>query len=275
MDKYEIEEIAIKEYVSSNESMSNIAKKYGYSGGWLLKNMSKRGIDRRGRSEWKLRKDDEKDACKDYQKGMLVKDISNKYKISRKTLTEWLKRNGITPLKFNQRLGITDEMKHRALDMYSKENLNCVEISKILGCSSRSVLDWVKDIKKTKSEISCIMSLKGKKKNYGKKGFVNTKFGVIRFDSSYERDRINQICENSEVVSLSRCPYLIKYDTRNYKPDFLVKYKNGEVFIEEVKPIFMLNDSVNVMKFEKANIFCNQNNMFFKIITENEIYGNK
>ena len=37
----------------------------------------------------------------------------------------------------------------------------------------------------------------------------------------------------------------------------------------------MLKDNVNLMKFEKANIFCNENNIYFKIITENEIYGRK
>jgi transposase len=269
----EVQELAINDYISCNQSLTEVAKKYGYSGGWLLKQLKSRNIDRRGNSEWKLSKEKELKACKDYSNGVLVKDIAKKYFVSRRTITEWLKRNGITPLTNSQRLGVTDDMKKIARDLYINKRMNCVDISKVINVSCRSILDWVKDVKRTMSEINCEMALQGKKKNRGIKGILNTKFGIIRHDSSYERDRIIQLCEDDNVSMITRCNYFIKYGDRNYNPDFVVKYKCGCVCIEEVKPMYMLNDATNKMKFESAKNFCITHNLLFKVITEKEIYG--
>ena len=267
--------MAISDYLSSSSSLSNVASKYGFTGGWLRKVLIRNKIKVRGKSEWKVNQDNQKMCCIDYKNGMLVKDIASKYSVSRRTITEWLKTNGITPLKLNERMGITNDMKIKARGMYQNDNLNCVEIGKILKVSHNSVLDWVNDIKKTKSEISCILSQKGKKKSYGKRGTLNTKFGLIRYDSSFERDRIIQLCNNDNVISLSRCNYFIKYGDRNYNPDFILKYKCGCVCVEEIKPIFMLKDETNIKKFMSATNFCLQHNILFSIITEKEIYGKK
>jgi transposase len=268
-----IQDLAISEYLSCNKSLIDVAKKYGYSGGWLNKHLKSRGIDRRGNSEWKINKGNELFACDDYANGLFVKDIAKKYGVSRKTITEWLKRNKVNTLTYSQRLGVTDEMKALARDLYINKKMNCVDISKIIKVSHRSILDWVKDVKRSKSEINCQLSLDGKKKTRGKRGLVNTIFGIIRHDSSYERDRIIQLCEDKNVEMLSRCNYFIKYENKNYNPDFLVKYKCGCICIEEVKPLYMVNDPINKLKFKSAKDFCIQHNLLFKVITEKEIYG--
>jgi hypothetical protein len=164
-------------------------------------------------------------------------------------------------------------MKEKARAMYSDGNMNCVDISKELNVSCRSVLDWVKDIKRTKSETSVLMAIQGRKKTRGKHGYIQTRFGEIRHDSSYERDRILQLCNDDKVESISRCDFFIKYDHRNYNPDFLIKYKCGCTCVEEVKPLFMVNDATNLLKFKSATKFLSEKKILFKIVTEKEIYG--
>jgi len=269
----EIEKLAIDDYISSKKSLSDVAKVYGFTGGWLRKKLISNGIKPRGKSEWKVIEVNEYNACKDYKDGVGVKVLAKKYEVCRRTISDWLKKNNIKPLKNSDRLGITNDMKISARKMYQDEKLNCVEIAKLLGVSARSIFDWIRDIKRTRSEISCILSYKGKKKNYGKKGSIITKFGLIRYDSSYERDRINQLCNDENIISLNRCPYFIKYNNSNYNPDFIIEYKCGCICIEEVKPLYMLTNEINIKKFESAKTFCIQKNILFSIITEKEIYG--
>lgn len=268
-----IKDLAISDYLNSKESLSVIASKYGLTGGWLQKSLKSKGIERRGKSDWKVNEINQTNACIDYINGMEVLQIANKYFVSRRTISDWLKKNGIKPLTYSERLGITNDMKIKARIMYSESNMNCVDISKSLSVSCRSILDWVKDIKKTKSEISVLMAIQGKKKTRGKHGYVETRFGKIRHDSSYERDRIIQLNNNKNVQLISRCDFFIKYDHRNYNPDFYVEYKCGCICVEEVKPLYMVKDETNLLKFSSATKFLKEKNILFKIVTEKEIYG--
>jgi len=269
-----IVELAISEYLNSKESLKTTASKYGKTGGWLLKNMKKRNIQRRNNSEWKININKEIKAVHDYKIGMPVAEIAKKYNISRRTVTEWYKKNGIAPKTLSQRIGINEEVKNYAIDLYLNKKMNCCEISRKIGVSSRSVLEWVKNKKRTKSEISAIMAMNGQKKCFGKKGIVNTKYGLIRYDSNYERDRIVQLCDNENVVNVGRCKFLIKYDNKkNYNPDFLIEYKCGCKVIEEVKPKSLISMEINQLKFNAAYKFCKEKGYLFYVTTEKEIYG--
>lgn len=271
----EIQNKAISEYLNSKSSLQHIAKKYNYSGGWLLKVLKRNKIKPRNNSEHKVDVEKEKMAVNDYLRGDYLKDIAKKYRVCRRTITDWVKKHGVKPSNYNERIGITDGMKEEARKMYFDELLNCSEIGRKLGVSGRSVLDWVGEDKRTKSEISAIQASRGQKKTIGLKGVLNTKFGLLRYDSSYERDRIIQLCDNANVTKLSRCTLRIKYDNRNYNPDFIVNYDCGCVHIEEIKPLFMLKDEINIKKFNSAIEYCKNNNLIFSIITEKEIYGKK
>jgi transposase len=274
MTKEDIELSAVSEYINSSLSLSSVAKKYGYTGGWLLKKLNAKGIRPRGRADWKLNVEKETLACQYYRDNMPVKEIASKFSISRRTVTEWIKKNGIRPLNYNERLGVTQELKQHAVKLYVDDKLNCCEISKIIGFSHRSILDWVKDVKRSASEIASISSFNGKKKGYGKKGWVETRFGQIRYDSSYERDRILMLDKDLSVISLKRCPYLIKYtDTNRYNPDFLVQYNDNSFVVEEVKPYQMLKLEKNISKFKAANSYLKTLNIPFIIVTQKEIYG--
>lgn len=275
ISKIDIENKAILEYVNSKLSLKTIAQKYNYTGGWLRKVLLRNNIKPRGNSEFKVDVEKEKMAVNDYIKGDYLKDIANRYDVNRRTITEWVKKHGVKPLNFNERIGITKDMKVAAYKMYVDDLMNCQEIAKKLNVSGRSVLDWVWSVKRTKSEISCILSANGKKGGYGIKGTLETRFGLIRYDSTYERDRIIQHCDNENIVELGRCRIYMKYDHRNYNPDFILKYKCGCSFIEEVKPLYKLSDETNIKKFNTAIEYCKNNNMIFAIITEKELYEKK
>jgi predicted DNA-binding protein YlxM (UPF0122 family) len=271
----EIQNKAISDYLNSRSSLKDIARKYNYSGGWLLNVLKRNNIKPRNKSEHKVDLNKENLAVNDYVKGEFLKDIASKYNVSRRTITEWVKKHGVKPLNYNERLGITDELKAIAKRMYFDELMNCSEIGRKLNVSGRSVLDWVGENKRTKSEISCIMASNGLKKSRGLKGILSTRFGLITYDSSYERDRIIQLSDNQKVVKLNRCKFFIKYDNKNYNPDFTVTYDCGCVYIEEIKPLPLLNTEINIKKFKSAIEYCKQNNLIFSIITEKEIYGKK
>lgn len=268
-------ELAINDYLNSKKSLTNVASHYGYTGGWLLKHLNKRNIPRRNNSQWKINKQNQIDAISEYKNGVLVKDIAKKFGVCRRTISDWLIINGIKPLKLNQRLGITPQIKNEAIKLYKDDDLNCVEISKILNVSPRSVYEWIRPFSKSRSEINAILSSKGKKKTLGIRGKVNTRFGIIRYDSSYERDRILQLNNNQEVKSIERCKDRIKYGEKHYNPDFTITYNCGCVFVEEIKPSSLVKWCVNIEKFNSAIQFYKESKIIFAIITEKDIYGNK
>jgi predicted DNA-binding protein YlxM (UPF0122 family) len=274
MTKEDIEIQAINDYFNSRKSLLDVARNYGYTGSWLLKKLKARNIKTRNNSEWRIDKQKQMLACQYYKENMPVKEIASRLSISRRTVTEWLKNNGIRPLNFNERLGVTDDKKNIAKDLYINHNLNCVEISKIVGVSNRAVFDWIKDFKRSRSEISAILSMKGKKIGYGKKGRIETRFGELRYDSSYERDRIIMLEKDANVVNVSRCHYIIKYaENHTYNPDFIVEYANGDLVVEEIKPYELMNNEINTLKFNAAKPFFASLNIPFIIVTQKEIYG--
>lgn len=86
-------------------------------------------------------------------------------------------------------------------------------------------------------------------------------------------------------------PYISPLDRKqhNYYPDFVIQFKNEEglkTWMVEVKPKkqTMLKENaskkdkvtwiINNAKWEAAKLYCQKNNMEFKIITEKEIFAN-
>ncbi len=106
----------------------------------------------------------------------------------------------------------------------------------------------------------------------------NSKYkrGYIQFDenkniyyrSSYERDFLIN-CLNDKI-NVETCKYKIPYnDIHLYIPDFLIDNK----IIIEIKPERRMEDPINIQKFKAARLFCNINNLEFKIMNEKDIYG--
>lgn len=272
---------AINEYLNGKESLDTVAGKIGMSGGNLRHWIIKLGHKPRKIHESRFDENRIKECCYLYVQGMTNKALAEKYNVSKRTIFDWLIKSNMKPKKFNETLGITPEIKTRAVDLYSNDKLNCGEISRILGVSSRSIFDWIKSIKRTQSEIAIIKIAKiGSVNSYGKKGKVQTKYGEIYYDSWYERDRLIQLNSNEDITCIQRCKDRIKYQDQNgieksYIPDFFVEYKDGTKIIEEVKPFPLLEKFNNPIKFQCANEFYKDKNIIFKTVSEVIIYGNE
>jgi len=271
---------AVNEYLNGKESLDTVAGKTGISNlrYWVIKlGYKPRKIHDARYSQARV-----DECCALYIQGSTNKELYKKYNVSKRTILDWLVKSNIKPKRFSETIGVTPEMKKQAREMYAKEKLNCTEISKILNVSARSVLDWVKDIKRTQSELAIIKIIKngGTLNSYGKKGKVKTKYGEIYYDSWYERDRLIQLDSNEEITSIQRCKDRIKYQDQNgieksYIPDFFIEYKDGTKIVEEVKPFPLLEKFNNPVKFKCANEFYKDKNIIFKTISEVTIYGNE
>jgi hypothetical protein len=120
----------------------------------------------------------------------------------------------------------------------------------------------------------------GRGRYYGSKGSVETRFGVLRYDSFYERDRIIQNSRDCSIKNMERCKFKIKYIdnlsiSHIYKPDFFIENTDNSFVVEEVKPTSMLYSNNNQFKHEFAIKYCMKKDYIFRVITEKEIYGNE
>lgn len=60
------------------------------------------------------------------------------------------------------------------------------------------------------------------------------------------------------------------YDDWTYIPDLLINYKDGLVKLVEIKPESLVNDPVNLAKFEAARKYCKDKGWTFEVWTEND-----
>lgn len=100
---------------------------------------------------------------------------------------------------------------------------------------------------------------------------------VIHLDSTWESNFFST-CEGLKVDRLLRCPFIIKYNRpsdnsivpSNYYPDFLL----NNHYLIEVKPNYMLDDEVNIAKFNAADLYCRENGLEYVILTEDYLFNN-
>lgn len=287
--KFNIEDIkvAVREYLNGKKSLNEVGESHSMTGGNLRHWVIKLGYKPRKNHESRFDEIRIKECCDLYIQGGRTKELAKKYNVDRRTIMDWLIRSEIKPKKFNETLGVTLNMKDLAREMYIKEELNCIEISKILGVSGRAILDWVKDVKRSRSEIAAIKIIKNGSpvSHRGVHGKINTSFGIIHHDSSYERDRIIQLTQDENISFFGRCKDRIKYKIeddiiKGYIPDFYIEYKDGRKIVEEVKPFVFIKKFNNLIKFKSAKEFYKNKNIIFRVTTESAIYvggfkGNK
>jgi transposase-like protein len=265
---------AVNYYINNKKSLEDVGKKFGITRGalklWVVKTGYK--IVRHKRRDLEIINS----VSEQYVNGARTVELAEKYNVSRRTIMAWLKENGIQPLILTEKLGYTDEVKSDIINLYN-DGLTCHEISELLNVKSDWVYKVVKKSRHDKGNFDTI-NLKGGRGWYqGRKGSVKTRFGIIRYDSSYERDRILQNSKNDNIKNLYRCKLNIKYTddllkTRHYRPDFLIENMDGSFIIEEVKPTSMLNQYNNQLKHKAAIKYCNDNEYVFRVVTEKEIY---
>jgi len=94
------------------------------------------------------------------------------------------------------------------------------------------------DLEKRKAHSELISRLRKEGKCNSFKGEISTRFGFIKFDSSYELALIELLEDDCRVVHIERDFDLIEYDyngARYYVPDFRIWLNNGDFLIVEVK----------------------------------------
>jgi len=99
----------------------------------------------------------------------------------------------------------------------------------------------------------------------------------ITYRSMWER-RVMLYCDKSpKILEWSseelHIPYVSPKDNRwhNYYPDFVVTTKKGS-FIVEIKPHYQRVYKVNKAKWRAADEYAKKHKMFFKILTERELF---
>jgi hypothetical protein len=113
------------------------------------------------------------------------------------------------------------------------------------------------------------------KRNFYKQGWLLNKSNNKEeyYASSYEKKRMLQLNELGVIWTKNhkiRIPYKDKNDNiRNYVPDFLINNK----IIEEIKPKSLIDSEFdnNCYKHEYAIKYCKENNLEYRIISENEL----
>ena len=117
----------------------------------------------------------------------------------------------------------------------------------------------------------------------------------IVYRSNWERKFMLYCDRNDDIIYWASeelsIPYVNPIDRKvhRYFPDFIIKTKNGKRFMIEIKPsaqtkqpkpktkksrAFMresLEYIKNIAKWQAADVYCNDNNMEFKIFTEKEL----
>jgi len=139
---------------------------------------------------------------------------------------------------------------------------------------SRNCIKYVKRC----TDCAVIWGYQNRKHFYKNGIFQSAKNNVdLYYASSYELRQFILLDNDDNVLSYSRCPYVIKYvcsdkKNRKYYPDVLVNYCDGIKEIIEIKPSYLLNDEKVLAKAKAATEFCNENNMRYRIVTEKDLF---
>lgn len=115
-----------------------------------------------------------------------------------------------------------------------------------------------------------------------RKGFISVIYSPyenkwIKFDSSWERTYFYMMDNNPCTKSIIRSPISIKYIIESdnsehyYIPDFLIEYTDGRKELVEVKPKYLLSDTIVILKQKYAELYCSENDMVYKFITEEDL----
>lgn len=174
----------------------------------------------------------------------------------------------------------TERRNTLIVELY-KDGKSCPEIAKLIGIDTSSAWKIVSASGHQRTHQEA-MALRMKKypnlsEQRGKAGvFHSQKNGKwIPTGSRYEYIRMNQLENDPDVLSFDRCGDRIPYDFNGkihfYIPDLMVKYKDGTVIIEEIKPDHQIAMDVNQIKAAAAQKFYAERNIDFRFITQTDI----
>lgn len=116
-----------------------------------------------------------------------------------------------------------------------------------------------------------------KKKHYKVGQHTSNKLlnGPAHYRSGWEDKYMTWLDTNNDVVSYTYEGIIIGYvgnkttgKIKHYYPDLLVEFVDGTKKLIEIKPESKVNQKTNQKKFAAAQIWCNEHDAKFEIVTE-------
>ena len=116
-----------------------------------------------------------------------------------------------------------------------------------------------------------------KKTSWGKTGWymwqsMTDEIVWTSFRSGLELRIYKDLDESKLISAVKEEPLIIPYNFKgaklNYVPDLLIKAKNGNVYLIEIKPDALTEEPKNLAKWEAAKSFCIENGINFSIMTD-------
>ena len=213
-----------------------------------------------------------------YATGLSYSDVAKNFGVTASTIRNWMKELNI-PLRSVQEVNskCSEEDKRRIIQLYAN-GFSTPEIADILGLKShKTVLYWLHKqgiTVRTNTEAKALAAELGKSSSRAVKCIIHTKFGDIPVESSYEAARIYQLLQNPDIINIQRAKRILMPNNKYYIPDLEVTYANGNITIEEIKPLYLLNNNNVIYKKNYALEYYENINIKYQIITEYDIGGN-
>lgn len=99
-------------------------------------------------------------------------------------------------------------------------------------------------------------------------------YSLERYDSSWEKEYMAELEEDNDVDRWTKqhgilIPYLAENNEyKNYRPDFLVQYVNGDKKIIELKGNHLLKNEDTKRKTEQGRKWCKRRGMEYILLTK-------
>ena len=259
-------------YIDKRCSLTQLAEFTNKSIGYVSGKLSKYGIQVRSISEG-VRRLDPKTIVEAYQKLGSMSKVADVFNCTITAISKILESNGVVPTSVSEMFSgdgnpffgksHPDDVREKCAEIGSfygakfwSENPEYVEVVR-----EKQKLLW-SDLERRRKDSEFVSKLRKDGKLGSRKGFIDSRFGRLAFDSSWEANLI-ELCEkDNRVISLERDFDLIEYDfdgQRHFVPDFRIWLSNGEFLVVEVKSNWLA-----LQAKEQAKIAAAYGNLFEK-----------
>ena len=240
-------------YIDRRHSLTQIANFLGKSIGYVTGKLSKYNIKTRSISEG-VRRLDPNIMIASYKELGSMSKVAKKFGCTVMAINNILEANNITPTPTSEMFtgsGNSFFGKKHPEEIRKK----CAQIGAIGGAKfwvdhpeyvevvrEKQKLIW-SDLEKRRLVSEFVSRLRAEGKLKSKKGVLNTRFGSISFDSSWEAGLVEILEKDDRVVWVEREFDLIEYEfgsIRHFVPDFRIWLQNGEFIVVEIKNNWLL-----------------------------------
>ena len=260
---------------TNGATSDDVASQIGVSPTTVLRWVKWAGITRSPSETKGVTPEKRAEAIRLYKAGDSVASVSEKTGLGTSTVHRIVVVDG-SNRSLAEVAGAGEDAKNDAIALYIL-GLNTYEAAEQVGVSQPTVAGWVRDagVSRGYSGAQSLRSaLDRNESTRGIKGrFTSQKGGGEMFAASvYELARMHQLEADDGVAAFYRSQDRIPYgDGRSYNPDLEVVSADGEVFVEEVKPLSRLREQDVRDKAVAAMDFYRDSKKKYRVITERSI----